>query len=107
MRKFRYQEKEPQNMNNLAVFVIAAIASLGLGIALVVAETSNETITELRDDGVVVVHNPDGSKLYKVNIQDGLTSDSNEIETHLNDLVNLVLIDEPKVDDQISINNLN
>jgi len=48
----------------------------------------------IRDDGVVVVHYSDGSKLFKASIDDGIATNSGEpskkIETNLEDKVTVV-----------------
>jgi len=69
------------------------IVSLALGItifSIINYATADELTTEIRDDGVVVIHNSDGSKLFKVGIEDGLTTKtgiSKEIQTQLEDKV--------------------
>ncbi len=82
-----------------AVIAVAAITGLIVTMGIAIAENEElqtvvELKTEYRDDGVVVVHYSDGSKLFKASMEDGIATHSGEpskkIETHLEDKVTVV-----------------
>jgi len=84
-------------MKGLVVALIAIAAGIvTTGIAIAENEelqTVVELKTEYRDDGVVVVHYSDGSKLFKATMEDGITGSSDiskQVETHLEDKVTVI-----------------
>jgi len=60
----------------MAFLGIAVLASGITLFSIVNYATADESTTEIRDDGVVVIHNSDGSKLFKVGIEDGVGTKS-------------------------------
>ncbi len=87
-----------------AVIAVAAITGLIVTMGIAIAENESELPNPnvsihmdyevVRDDGVVVVHYSDGSKLFKASMEDGIATHSGEpskkIETHLEDKVTVV-----------------
>jgi len=60
----------------LAVVATVALGSLVLVTSTIQAESqTEEQISEIRSDGVEVVHQKDGSKQFKVTIEDGVSSE--------------------------------
>lgn len=80
----------------IAVITIAAIAGIiTTGIAIAENEELQTVVlkTEYRDDGVVVIHYSDGSKLFKASMEDGITGSSHiskQVETQLEDKVTVI-----------------
>ncbi len=61
--------------------ILLAVAVIGLASVFVLvdlvsvqAQNQNEELSEFRSDGVEIVHFPDGSKKYKVTMEDGVSS---------------------------------
>ena len=83
----------------IAVASIAGIVTTGIAIAEN-EELPNPNVSihmdyeVIRDDGVVVIHYSDGSKLFKASMEDGIATKSGEpskkIETHLEDKVTVI-----------------
>ena len=80
----------------VALIAIAAISGMiTMGFAIAENESLQKEVlkTENRDDGVVVVHYSDGSKLFKAGMEDGISAHSGiskHIETQLEDKVTVV-----------------
>lgn len=90
-------------MKAWAFYILLPILASGILSIFVVtgyAIADNESLqtvvilnTEERDDGVVVVHYSDGSKLFKAGMEDGIGTNSDiskQIETQLEDKVTVV-----------------
>ena len=87
-----------------AVIAVAAITGLAVTMGIAIAENQSELPNPnvsihmdyevIRDDGVVVIHYSDGSKLFKASMDDGISTHSGEpskkIETNLEDKVTVV-----------------
>jgi hypothetical protein len=86
-----------------AVIAVAAITGLIVTMGIAIAENESELPNPnvsihmdyevVRDDGVVVVHYSDGSKLFKAGMEDGISTQSGiskQIETQLEDKVTVV-----------------
>ncbi len=78
----------------VALIAIAAIAGL-VTTGFAIAENESQTIlkTEQRDDGVVVIHYSDGSKLFKAGMEDGISTSeaiSKQIVSELEDKVTVI-----------------
>ena len=97
-------EKNQFVMKGLVVAIISIAAIAGI-VTTGFAIAENEELPNpnvsihmdyevIRDDGVVVVHYSDGSKLFKASIDDGIATNSGEpskkIETNLEDKVTVV-----------------
>ena len=64
-------------MKNLTVAIFYGIQAVAFFSILVFDQTLEASsgnigvLTEVRDDGIQITYNPDGSKIYKANLQDG------------------------------------
>ena len=62
------------------LFVVGMISLVGLALQESQAQESipeidkNQGISEFRSDGIEIVHYQDGSKLYRVSVEDGMSS---------------------------------
>ena len=64
-------------MKNLTVAIYYGILAIGF-FSIIVYQNLDASpsgnigvLTEVRDDGIQITYNPDGSKIYKANLQDG------------------------------------
>lgn len=79
----------------VALIAIAAITGL-VTTGFAIAENESKVMileTEQRDDGVVVIHYSDGSKLFKAGMEDGISTHSaisKQIQTELEDKVTVI-----------------
>jgi len=83
----------------VALISIAAITGL-ITTGFAIAENESQSVvvlknhwTEVRDDGIIVVHYSDGSKLFKATMEDGITGSSHiskQVETQLEDKVTVI-----------------
>ena len=82
----------------IAIAAITGIVTTGFAIAEN-KELPNPNVSihmdyeEIRDDGVVVIHYSDGSKLFKAGMEDGISTSeaiSKQIETELEDKVTVI-----------------
>jgi len=90
-------------MKGLVVAIIAIAAIAGI-VTTGIAIGENQSLPNpnvsihmdyevIRDDGVVVIHYSDGSKLFKATMNDGITGSSDiskQIETQLEDKVTVI-----------------
>jgi len=91
-------------MKGLVVALISIAAISGM-ITMGFAIAENESLpeesrillsihkTEVRDDGIIVIHYSDGSKLFKAGMEDGISTQtgiSKQIETQLEDKVTVI-----------------
>lgn len=86
----------------IAIAAISGMITMGFAIAendSLQKELPNPNVSihmdyeVIRDDGVVVIHYSDGSKLFKATMDDGITGSSHiskQVETHLEDKVTVV-----------------